>query len=265
MKPNYLGLVQAARADIVGRGLDVDASECNRFEVLKRAASIIARVDPDVGLLSKPTGNNCEGYAVDVLCWKDGIIVDCLGAGRDGPCTALWQENPNPVDPGRWRPPVLEREQPAPVPAPPAAPPDVPDTPPIRAPLPPVPPPPATPQPRGFLSALLSLVRWWRPAPRTATQPLWPRRALAVVVPGVAGALVTLDRFHGITNADGYICFPTVPASVTRTTLSVTASGYKPYVVRVDVPADDRNYNLMVTGAPANGPDQIALPAIIRE
>jgi hypothetical protein len=104
-----------------------------------------------------------------------------------------------------------------------------------------------------------------RPAPRPpplAMPPSVPRRALAVVVPGIAGATVTLDAFLGVTNADGYLCFPTVPASVTRTTLTVTARDYEPYVVLVDLPADGRNYNLMVSGS-ATGPDQIACPALV--
>jgi hypothetical protein len=120
-KPNYVTLVQAAKAEIVARGVDVDATECNRFQITKLAASRMAAIDPDVGLLAtNPPHNNCDGYAVDVVCWKDGVIVDILGKGNEGPNTPLWQENANPVDPARWRPApaIITRETPPPRPAP---------------------------------------------------------------------------------------------------------------------------------------------------
>jgi hypothetical protein len=116
-----------------------------------------------------------------------------------------------------------------------------------------------------LFSALFRVLTFRRrsaPRPPPSLPPSVPRRALAVMVPGIAGATVTLDAFLGVTNADGYLCFPTVPASVTRTTLTVTARDYEPYVALVDLPADGRNYNLMV-GAAASAPDQIACPALV--
>ncbi len=169
MKHNYVALVQAARRDTINAGIDVNADECSRFAVVTRAASLIAQVEPGIGLLYKPTGNQCQERAVDILCWPDGVIVDVLGAGPDGPCSAIWMENPVRVDPSRWRPPVLPADVPRPVPdAPPPVPqpdplpvperaPEPPQTAPAGLPVP-VPEPPAIPN--GF-GALLSAAGAW--------------------------------------------------------------------------------------------------------
>ncbi len=168
MKTNYISLVQAARRDTINAGIDVNQDECSRFAVLNRAAWTISRVDPDVGLLWKPTGNNCDGYAVDVLCWPDGVIVDCLGAGPDGPCSALWQENAVHVDPSRWRaplPPPPSRVLNPPVPTP--DPPIIVAPPPVTVPRPEAPqvlePPAPSAVSKALQSAIEALVAWGGP------------------------------------------------------------------------------------------------------
>jgi hypothetical protein len=113
-----------------------------------------------------------------------------------------------------------------------------------------------------LLSAILSWFRR-RPARPQPVPPAPTERAIAVVVPGIAGASVMLGEFMGDTNADGYICFNHVPVSQTRIRLSIGAPGYEHYVLLVELPADARNYNLMVTGAAPAGPHQIALPALV--
>jgi hypothetical protein len=87
-----------------------------------------------------------------------------------------------------------------------------------------------------------------------------PRRAIAVVLPGVAGAMVGLDRRTAITNADGYVCFNDVPVT-SAATVTVTADGFHAYRVLAILPGDSRNYNLMLGEATA--PDQIALPPLV--
>ena len=105
-KVNYSDFVRQAKAELLAAGLNPDADDCARFAVVNLAALRISQSgDPDVGVLYKPTGTNCRERATDILCWRDGTIVDCLGAGPDGPNTVLWQENANKVDPSRWRAP----------------------------------------------------------------------------------------------------------------------------------------------------------------
>jgi hypothetical protein len=116
-----------------------------------------------------------------------------------------------------------------------------------------------------LLSALFRVLTFRRrSAPRPPPVPTPPpRRAIAVAgVPGGAGAVVSLAERMDITNAEGYICFTDVPADRVSVTLAIDAEGYEPYRVSVTIPADGKNYNLMVTGA-ATGPDQIACPALV--
>src|SRR6059036_2789423 len=148
MKPNYIDIVRVVKSELVAAGVDVDRDETSRAEITFRVADRIhRRWNPDVGLLFKDSGNQVRERAVDILCWPDGVIVDILGAGREGPKTPLWQENGVPVDPGRWRKP-FEYADTEPLPAPPPV--VVPIDPPIIVPPPvvPVPPfPPPTPLP----------------------------------------------------------------------------------------------------------------------
>src|SRR5882724_2814859 len=106
MIPNRIDIVQKARQDVVDIGINPDESECNRFEITKRAASYLAAMYPEVGLLFKPEGNRCEDCAVDIICLADGMIIDILGQGKDGPNTPLWMINPNRVSVDRWRAPL---------------------------------------------------------------------------------------------------------------------------------------------------------------
>lgn len=107
------------------------------------------------------------------------------------------------------------------------------------------------------------------PAPEPPTPPVPPpptptptARAIAVVIPGVPGAKVTLDSsttpFVGTTNADGYVCFPDVPLSLTASHLWITADKYFPYDLHLDLPDHNVDY---VVGGPVR-PGQIGLPAL---
>ncbi len=134
-------VVNEARIDPDGPGPDPSQPECPRFEVTRRAAVMLA--GEGAGLLDKPTGNRCRGFAVDIIAYRDGTIVDVLGNGNEGPSTPMWLINVNKVDPSRWRPPPpLETTTPAPAPTPPEPPPPAPPAPPA-----PTPPPLPTPSP----------------------------------------------------------------------------------------------------------------------
>src|SRR5437899_3237205 len=148
MKPNYLDIVRQVKAELVASGFDVDKDETSRAEITFRVADRIhRRMNLEVGLLFKDTGNQVRDRAVDILCWPDGIIVDILGAGREGPNTPLWQENGVPVDPGRWRVPFVYADpESIPVSTPSPEPPPV-VLPPSPVPVPPFPPPTPLPPP----------------------------------------------------------------------------------------------------------------------
>jgi len=106
-------IVAAAKAQTIAAGINPDApasDECARFEVTKRVA--IALQAEGAGVLLKPTGNNCQGFAVDIIAYKDGTIVDILGGGPQGPNTPMWVVNPTRVDPSRWAAPPEPQAQP---------------------------------------------------------------------------------------------------------------------------------------------------------
>lgn len=101
--PNHYDLVVQAKADLITDGVSL-VGPCGAFEIVKRAAQYIAPSDPAVGLLDKPTGNNCLGYAVDIICYNDGIIYDIL-IDAGGANTPAWSFS-GAVDPSRYRPPL---------------------------------------------------------------------------------------------------------------------------------------------------------------
>lgn len=105
---NNLNIVQQVVGELQARGVDT-AGPCGAFQITKRVAWRLR--DEDAGLLSKPAGNNCEGYSVDVVAYRDGQIYDVLAdAGNgNGP---LWNDAGR-VDPGRWRPAIDPVDEPA--------------------------------------------------------------------------------------------------------------------------------------------------------
>ncbi len=98
----HVTVIRAAKAAAEAAGVDVDSSECARFEVTKRAAILLA--GEGAGLLEKTTGNRCEDRSVDIIAYPSGKIFDILGGGDEGPNTPHWMEL-TPVNPDRWRAP----------------------------------------------------------------------------------------------------------------------------------------------------------------
>lgn len=176
--PNYVDIVRVVKAELIAHGLNVDQDETTRAEITFRVADRIHwRTDPNVGLLYKDTGNQVRERAVDILCFRDGTIVDILGAGPEGPNTPLWMVNSLKVDPERWRAPFLyhvELPPPEPDPIPDLPPIVVPNKPPIPMPVP-VPPAPA-PVPSGLANALSALGAWLGTQAVTALLGWWSKR-----------------------------------------------------------------------------------------
>ena len=76
--------------------------ECNRFQIIKKAAKAMEAGGSDIGLYQKPTGTNCEGYSVDIMAFPDGYLYDSLGGGAEGINPTWGAASCDPVDPSRY-------------------------------------------------------------------------------------------------------------------------------------------------------------------
>ena len=94
------GYVAAVKAQLQAQGVDL-SGPCGAFAITKRVAWGLRH--QGCGLLSKPGGNNCEGFATDIVMFKDqgGQIIDILGDGG-GANAPQWGVS-DTVDPTRWR------------------------------------------------------------------------------------------------------------------------------------------------------------------
>lgn len=173
-------LVAQIKAQLEAKGMDL-SGPCGAFQITKRVAWALRA--QGAGLLSKPSGNNCEGYAVDIVMFPDGTGVDCLsdGGGSNGP---TWGATEIADGVSRYRPAVDPGDTPDPVPPPP---------------LPP--PPPPVPQPvdlQPILNAIASLQG------QVAAQHLAQARSFEVMDAWFRQVLAKQDRaYTGNTKAFG--------------------------------------------------------------
>lgn len=98
--PNHFDLVTQAKADLITEGQDL-TGPCGAFTIVQRAVQYIQPSDPTAGFLAKPDGNNCNGFATDIVCYADGVIYDVLIDGG-GANTPQWSFH-GTVDPSRYR------------------------------------------------------------------------------------------------------------------------------------------------------------------
>lgn len=96
----YVGQIKQA---LIDAGTDL-SGPCGAFEVVKQVAWGL-QFQRHCGLLSKPDGNNCQGYSTDVVCYPDGSLADILG-DAGGENVPQWSYPSDMVDPARWRPPI---------------------------------------------------------------------------------------------------------------------------------------------------------------
>ncbi len=75
--PDRTSVVSSVKADLVAQG--VNLSNCGAFEITKRVAWELK--GESAGLLKKPGGSNCQGFATDIIAYPDGYIYDTLGDG----------------------------------------------------------------------------------------------------------------------------------------------------------------------------------------
>lgn len=103
-------VVAEVKAELESRGVAL-SGPCGAFEITRRVAWRLR--DRGAGLLTKPSGNNCQGFAVDIVAFADGSIVDMLidGGKTNGP---TWNVKADKVDPSRWRTPADPGDAPVP-------------------------------------------------------------------------------------------------------------------------------------------------------
>lgn len=115
--------VAAVKARLLAEGKDL-SGPCGALAITKRVAWQFRATG--AGLLDKPNGNQCEGFATDIIAYPTGLICDILsdGGGVNGPQWGCGEV----VDASRYRVAVDPGDTPLPVP--------VPQPPPAHAPLP---------------------------------------------------------------------------------------------------------------------------------
>jgi hypothetical protein len=90
--------IAAVKAQLEREGFDLSGA-CGAFAITQRAAWGLRRLG--YGLLFKDWGNNCRGFATDILMLADGRIFDILGDAGNGN-RPLFNEV-EPVEAHRWR------------------------------------------------------------------------------------------------------------------------------------------------------------------
>jgi len=125
----YYSDVERAYADLKAEGkiaprADAEQVEHDKGLLTQRAGWYVFQKNPTIGVLEKTTGNNYQGYSVDILIRLDGIFWD---VATDNGVEALpvngGPSGPDPELIPRWRQPTAELAQ-------------VPDTPPTPEPEP---------------------------------------------------------------------------------------------------------------------------------
>lgn len=93
----HADVVARIKSELEARGVSL-VGPCGAFEIVKRVAWELR--GEGAGLLAKPSGNNCQGFATDIICYPDGRVFDILvsGGGEE-------DANKNPI-PGTGNGPV---------------------------------------------------------------------------------------------------------------------------------------------------------------
>lgn len=121
----HLDTVREAKTFLEMQGANLSGS-CGAWQISNLTAWRLR--DEGAGILQKPAGNNCRGYAVDVVVYKNGQAYDVLiSAGeQNGPS---WNDI-GVLDPARWHAPIPVEDGGGPPdpddppPPPPSSPPD---------------------------------------------------------------------------------------------------------------------------------------------
>jgi len=117
-------LVATIKAQLDAQHVDL-SGPCGAFAITKRVAWALR--SEGAGLLDKPGGNQCDGYATDIVMYPDGRLVDILGDGG-GANTPGWTVTGEIRPTSQYRPAIDPGDVVDP-PAPPDNPPKPPESP----------------------------------------------------------------------------------------------------------------------------------------
>lgn len=112
---DYSALVHQALDTFNGSLVSADPheQECNKARLTFRAGYFIHLKDQNIGLIEKTSGNNCQGYSVDLLYdksngWNIDIATDEPCGGMNRCVKVLWFPRHDPAIAHRWRVPSKE-------------------------------------------------------------------------------------------------------------------------------------------------------------
>lgn len=96
-------LVASTKSTLQAQGKDL-SGECGALSIVNAVAWQLR--GEGAGLLDKPSGSQCRGFATDIIVYSDGRVFDVLG-DAGGSNTPQWNNliGANPNDAARWRPP----------------------------------------------------------------------------------------------------------------------------------------------------------------
>lgn len=106
--PDQSGVVASVKATLVSQGVNLTGA-CGAFAITKNVAWQMK--GSGAGLLSKPSGSNCNNFATDIIAYPDGYIYDILGdgggannpqwlpvgCGTNGTCASRYVAAPDPA------------------------------------------------------------------------------------------------------------------------------------------------------------------------
>lgn len=118
-------VVEEVKRVLEARGVSLTGA-CGAFSITSRVAWALRA--EGAGLLSKPIGTQCGGFAVDIIAYRDGSYVDCL-IDAGGANTPAWQVKPDVFDAARWTAPSDPDSFTAPAPTDPPTPTPAPEPP----------------------------------------------------------------------------------------------------------------------------------------
>lgn len=79
-------VVVAVIADLLAHGEDL-SGPCGSFAVVNEVVKWLRPSQPDVGIINKPSGTNCNGYSIDAIMYLDGAVYDLLIDADNAPPT----------------------------------------------------------------------------------------------------------------------------------------------------------------------------------
>lgn len=84
--PDHYQTVVDVIADLIAHGEDL-SGPCGSFLVVNTVVQWLRPSEPEIGIIHKPSGTNCNNYSIDALMYNDGVVVDILINADNAPPT----------------------------------------------------------------------------------------------------------------------------------------------------------------------------------